>query len=250
MSKQTIRIGEEDIPLDATSVSAWGIEDLSPIVNFKQLQDLSLWHCVGLTDLTPLADLKLTRLNLTGCTGITDLSPLEFIDSLEDLTIMGCPGITDFGPVAWLSGVTVEDIYVLHKARFACLKGLVIQEIWREDIENDTSSSPVAAPSFMTSLWFVTSGGVFQMEHHHSCCETVTLTEIVGDLHDIIGEPVMLAELVYISTYPDDWAFYKIQTHHGDVTLRWTGDADSRYSTDVGFFRYKLPIPPEAVRIA
>ncbi len=89
------------------------------------------------------------------------------------------------------------------------------------------------------SLWLAdTSGLIYWMGHEDSCCEYVELTDIEGDLEDLLYFPIMLAEEV---THPHDtdkhreWVFYKLATIRGYVTLRWCRDNDSCYSTAVDF---------------
>ena len=76
------------------------------------------------------------------------------------------------------------------------------------------------------------------MYHEQDCCEEVYIEDICGDLDDLIGTPILLAEKV---TESNDccsqlWTFYKLSTIKGSVTIRWCGETDSYYySIEVSF---------------
>lgn len=97
-----------------------------------------------------------------------------------------------------------------------------------------------------------TADDKFFMYHSQDCCETVEVEEIVGDVADLIGEPILLAEEVVsenetpegVITNEDaylgesyTWTFYKLRTRSGDVTLRWLGSSNGYYSESVYFER-------------
>jgi hypothetical protein len=85
-------------------------------------------------------------------------------------------------------------------------------------------------------------GEEYLMWHSQDCCEHVQLTEIIGDLQDLVGTPILEAEE---STNEDDlpedhddacqWTFYKLGTIKGHLTLRWLGESNGYYSIDVSF---------------
>lgn len=84
-------------------------------------------------------------------------------------------------------------------------------------------------------------GGVCEMSHDQDRCELVYLEDVCGNIQDIIGSPVLLAEEVTNSTdkpVSDNadswtWTFYKIVTNRGGVTLRWYGESNGYYSEKV-----------------
>lgn len=90
------------------------------------------------------------------------------------------------------------------------------------------------------------SSAVFRMYHEQSCCEHVQLEEIIGDLEDVIGYPILMAEEASndVNTESADecdgtgtWTFYKLATAKGYVTLRWLGESNGYYSESVSFER-------------
>ena len=86
-------------------------------------------------------------------------------------------------------------------------------------------------------------GTRFKMFHSQDCCETVAVEEVVGDLADLVGSPIVEAEMVESKDgepkpqYPDSWTwtFYKLGTAKGFVTLRWLGESNGYYSEGVDF---------------
>lgn len=60
-----------------------------------------------------------------------------------------------------------------------------------------------------------TSGDVYTMEHYQDCCESVYIESIVGDLEDLIGEPILTAEEV--SDMPSDF-----DQENTDESYTWT----------------------------
>jgi hypothetical protein len=93
---------------------------------------------------------------------------------------------------------------------------------------------------------FVTDDGIaYQMYHDQDCCESVYVEDIVGDLNDLIGSPILSASEESNHRQVKDpegwddgdetWTFYKISTIKGSVTIRWYGSSNGYYSTAVSF---------------
>jgi hypothetical protein len=96
-------------------------------------------------------------------------------------------------------------------------------------------------------------GEVYKMYHEQDCCESVYIESIVGDLQDLVGAEILLAEdvenifdvLKSIGKEEDDddddgshtWTFYKFATRKGYVDIRWYGSSNGYYSESVSFVK-------------
>lgn len=92
------------------------------------------------------------------------------------------------------------------------------------------------------ALFTTQSGRKFIMFHHQDCCESVEVNDVIGDVQDIIGSPIVMAEEATNKDDPPDthdtsftWTFYKIGTNKGSITIRWYGESNGYYSEDVDF---------------
>jgi len=90
----------------------------------------------------------------------------------------------------------------------------------------------------------------YEMYHEQDCCESVYIEEIHGDLDDLIGSEILVAEESRNSDYTDEssytWTFYKIRTRNSDVTIRWYGTSNGYYSEAVSVFKL---VPVETVYV-
>lgn len=147
----------------------------------------------------------------------------------------------------------IYDTYDLYnkQCEFGCLVGKTLVSIQNEENEQ---------VSFRTE-----DGEVFLLYHSQGCCESVSIEDISGDLDDLVGVPILLAEGVS-NTEPDEelktkraaeraaveaeggyyyaresetWTFYKLSTIKGSVTIRWYGTSNGYYSERVDFAQVK-----------
>ena len=122
--------------------------------------------------------------------------------------------------------------------KFEDLKGKILS-----DVENIADSRLV---------FTLNTGDKYQLYHDQDCCESVEIEEISGDLNDLIGTPILLAEEinheqdvnpegVKIPEYQESftWTFYKLATNKGYVTIRWYGQSNGYYSESVDWGKVK-----------
>jgi hypothetical protein len=92
-------------------------------------------------------------------------------------------------------------------------------------------------------LFTTTDGRCFRMFHWQDCCESVDVEDVVGDVVDLIGHPILRAEERSNGVQDvenghgdvEQWTFYTIATIRGTVDLRWYGISNGYYSTGVSF---------------
>lgn len=91
-------------------------------------------------------------------------------------------------------------------------------------------------------IFTMSNGEKYRMYHCQDCCESVWLEDVVGNLDDLIGEPLVMAEeesnenkggALDERDESYTWTYYKFATIKGYVTLRWYGTSNGYYSEDV-----------------
>jgi len=90
---------------------------------------------------------------------------------------------------------------------------------------------------------YLTDTNYVRFYHEQDCCESVYIEDICGDLQDLVGEPLLIAEEVsddayeaeHASEYSESytWTFYKFATRKGYVDVRWYGTSNGYYSESV-----------------
>lgn len=88
-------------------------------------------------------------------------------------------------------------------------------------------------------------GDRYLMCHLQDCVEYVRIDDICGDLDDLIGSPILMADEATNSdeTFGREiwesftWTFYKFSTIKGDVTIKWLGESNGCYSESVDFVK-------------
>lgn len=92
------------------------------------------------------------------------------------------------------------------------------------------------------ALYFEQEDGEhFVLTHIQDCCEDVEIESIDGDLDDLVGVPLLMAEeIIKVGGEPtlesNTWTFYKFATVKGYVTVRFLGWSNGYYSERVDWF--------------
>jgi len=122
------------------------------------------------------------------------------------------------------------------------------EEISFNDLKGKTLASIDGCKEGGDEVIFTTIDGIkYRMHHWSDCCESVSIESVVGDLNDLIGSPILLAEESTSDENPKDakivleyqesytWTFYKLATIKGYVDIRWYGESNGYYSESVDF---------------
>lgn len=100
-------------------------------------------------------------------------------------------------------------------------------------------------------IFHTADGKCYKMFHDQQCCECVEIEDICGNLENLIGHPVLMAEETsnstdqpsvnaeYVENYT--WTFYRFGTIRGSVTIRWYGSSNGYYSESVDFVEIERP---------
>jgi hypothetical protein len=88
--------------------------------------------------------------------------------------------------------------------------------------------------------FYCTDGSIYWMGHVPDCCESVYISDIVGDLDTLLNVPIITADERTYEVSPDSyddemWTFYCLRTIKGSVDMRWNGSSNGYYSISVDF---------------
>lgn len=87
-------------------------------------------------------------------------------------------------------------------------------------------------------------GRIYHLTHKQDCCESVWIEDICGDLEDLVGAPILIADESFSSDSGEippkagtaewvescTWSFYRISTIRGSVQIRFFGTSNGYYS--------------------
>jgi hypothetical protein len=83
-------------------------------------------------------------------------------------------------------------------------------------------------------------GSILNFYHDHECCESVGADDVIGDVADLVGYPMLICEQVSSDCAPEPksadsytWTFYRFATIKGTVTVKWLGESNGYYSEGV-----------------
>lgn len=126
------------------------------------------------------------------------------------------------------------------------------------DVETSKTDEDLVKDNVLT---FITEEGeMYKFIHNQACCESVYIEDITGNLDNLVGSPLAVAEVVTNSTDdkddefntieagpdPDEnylsytWTYYKFATIKGYVTIRWFGESNGFYSEEVDIVKEDL----------
>lgn len=96
----------------------------------------------------------------------------------------------------------------------------------------------------MEQMRFENAEECYMFYHDLDYSETVEISQIDGNLSDLIGSPIKMAESVETKVQESGFAwgsethtFYRFATSKGYVTVRWVGESNGYYSESVDFKR-------------
>lgn len=123
--------------------------------------------------------------------------------------------------------------------QYSDMLGKTMEEVWISDDR--------------TLMRFISRRWVWEFCHEQECCESVEIIDVIGELDDLVGAPIYMAEeVVSQEENPDGvegpdpgdrdesytWTFYKFATIKGYVTIRWYGESNGYYSERVDVRKY------------
>lgn len=125
---------------------------------------------------------------------------------------------------------------------------------WNYEIEDIEDIAAVVGKT-PTAIWQVdddeifmkfSDGYVLEMFHLQTCSESVVVDDVSGDWSDLIGKPLLVADVRVSYDIPrvegeDDywtWTFYTFRGNGGSVDVRWYGSSNGNYSERVDTILY------------
>lgn len=115
----------------------------------------------------------------------------------------------------------------------------------KETIDYLVGRTVTAVTETVDTLKFSLSDGTYlEMYHQQDCCESVYIEDIDGDVQDLVGQEIIVAEdrsnedfldALALPSYDSSWlwTFYVIRTVKSSVSIRWFGTSNGYYSVSV-----------------
>lgn len=118
---------------------------------------------------------------------------------------------------------------------------------WLEKMSNDISKLiDRTIKSFRKTedtLDFLLEEDAFRFYHMQDCCECVRIYDIIGDLNDLVGCPIVEATEKVSHIWPEElgdynpesftWTTYTLRTKDHTVVVRWLGESNGYYGEGV-----------------
>ena len=120
--------------------------------------------------------------------------------------------------------------------QFEDLKGKIIKAIEGGEVGDDRI------------VFYMSDGEKYRLIYHQDCCASCSIEDVCGDLYDLIGNELIVAEEVCnvdtepAEKFPDSytWTYYKLDTIKGGVVIRYYGSSNGYYSEEATFEKYDV----------
>ena len=91
------------------------------------------------------------------------------------------------------------------------------------------------------AVFFMNPENNYVLYHDQDCCEDVYIEDISGDLSDLVGHKILVAEASSQNDESADesatWTFFKLTTLTSNVTIRFYGSSNGYYSEDADLYK-------------
>ena len=117
------------------------------------------------------------------------------------------------------------------------------------DLTGETLKSVKGEAGDDEIIFELEDGRKFRLYHERDCCESVYVESVIGNLSDLVGTPLLMADEVCGAELDDregklnecdesyTWTFYKLATVKGYVDIRFYGTSNGYYSESVSFVK-------------
>jgi len=122
----------------------------------------------------------------------------------------------------------------------------IIEDVIFEELIGKTLTAVTVDDKYAAWILFVVNKREKYLLHNDEAdCNDVqvTIDDIDGDLNDLIGSPLTMAESVSNEAFEESqdaegtWTFYRFATVKGYVNIRWFGTSNGYYSETVSLQR-------------
>ena len=97
-------------------------------------------------------------------------------------------------------------------------------------------------------IFIANDGRQWMMCHMQDCCEHVVIEDIVGELCELVGKPIVKATSFsnedegFVDSENDNyvsatWTYYEFATVKGNVSIRWHGSSNGCYAETAKLYK-------------